>query len=335
MASTIAAWESRLLAHAHAPLDSGPHPVSHTLNERRRKLAYALCEAITQEHSRTFYLASALLPRHQKDAIRALYAFCRISDDIVDQDSGDAGPRLEQWRQRTQQDYPADDDLVAQAWADTRHRFNIPGGYAEQLLDGVTRDLKQKRYQSFAELAEYCYAVASTVGLMSMHIVGYSGKEAIPYAVKLGIALQMTNILRDVGEDWENGRLYLPLEELTAFGLTEADIARGQVDDRWRTFMRFQIERTQQLFDESLPGIALLGEKGRLAVAAAAELYRGILDDIVSRDYDVFSQRAHVSGRDKLKRLPGIWWRVKMGRYRQDAPVHGEVSIGRRQLALE
>ncbi|MEO8396555.1 MAG: squalene/phytoene synthase family protein, partial [Chloroflexota bacterium] len=170
------------------------------------------------------------------------------------------------------------------------------------------RDLTQTRYQSFDELTEYCYGAASTVGLMSMHIVGFVSQAAVPYAVKLGIALQLTNILRDVGEDWRMGRLYLPLDELSAFDLSESDIAAGRVDDRWRSFMRFQIDRVHSLYDDARPGIAYLNPDGRFAIAAAADLYRAILDDIQAQDYRVFHYRAHVSPYGKLSRLPAIWW---------------------------
>jgi phytoene synthase len=179
----------------------------------------------------------------------------------------------------------------------------------EQLIEGVRRDLNQKRYATFEELTAYAYGVASTVGLMSMHIIGFSSPAAIPYAIKLGVALQITNILRDVSEDWRMGRLYLPLQELAAYGLSEADVARGQVDRRWRAFMRFQIARVRRLYEEAWPGIALLNKDGRFAIAAAGELYRAILDDIEAHDYDVFSRRAHLSAWRKLGRLPGIWWR--------------------------
>jgi 15-cis-phytoene synthase len=182
----------------------------------------------------------------------------------------------------------------------------VPARYVEQLLDGVGRDLAQQRYQTFDELAGYAYGVASTVGLMSMHIIGYAGPQAIPYAVKLGVALQLTNILRDVGEDRRAGRLYLPAEELAAFGLTEADLAAGRVDERWRRFMRYQIRRNRRLYAEAWPGIALLNRDGRLAIRAAADLYRAILADIEAHDYDVFSRRAHVSAWGKLRRLAAI-----------------------------
>jgi len=174
-------------------------------------------------------------------------------------------------------------------------------------MDGVARDLTQKRYETFADLATYSYGVASTVGLMSMHIIGYSGPEAIPYAIKLGLALQMTNILRDVAEDWQMGRVYLPQEELAAFGLTEAVIEEGQVTDKWRAFMRFQIDRNRRLYEEAWPGIKMLNKNGRFAITAAAGLYRAILKDIERHDYDVFTRRAHISGWGKLRLLPKLW----------------------------
>ena len=135
--------------------------------------------------------------------------------------------------------------------------------------------------------------------------------------VKLGVALQLTNILRDVAEDWKNGRVYLPQEELKNFGLSETDVANGRVDNRWRAFMRFQIERTRRLYTEALPGIGMLGRRGRFAIAAAAELYRGILDDIEANDYDVFSRRARVDDRKKIAQLPGIWWRARFDKYQR------------------
>ena len=316
MTVQIDAWELRLLAKAHAPLeDRLRHDVKLLANRAQHQRAYAHCKAVTKEYSRTFFIASGLMPRAQRRAIRALYAFCRVSDDLVDEETADKASKLYEWRQRSLSDRPQADDLVTLAWADTRACYHIPRQYAEQLLDGVGTDLTQVRYKTFDDLAHYCYAVASTVGLMSMHIVGYTGKEAIPYAVKLGVALQLTNILRDVAEDWRNGRLYLPEDELLAFGLTEADIEKGIVDDRWRAFMRFQIARARQLYAEALPGVAMLGKNGRFAVGAAAELYRAILDDIEAHDYDVFSRRAHVSDRKKLALLPGIWRRARFGNY--------------------
>jgi phytoene synthase len=144
-----------------------------------------------------------------------------------------------------------------------------------------------------------------------MHIIGGTDPAAVPYAVKSGVALQVTNILRDVREDWQRGRLYLPLDELAAYGLTENDIAAGQVDDRWRALMRFQIARARRLYAEAWPGIVWLNPDGRLAVAAATELYSAILRDIETHDYDVFNRRAYLNTWGKLRRLPGIWWRAR------------------------
>jgi len=314
MTLQLDSWEHQLLAQAYAPLESLLRHEWHLpANREPYRMAYRYCEEITRQHSRTFYAASSLLPAAQRRAVRALYAFCRVSDDIVDSSDGNRAELLDSWRLTSLSMNPSDTDLVALAWADTRRRFRIPREYAEQLLLGVGRDLEQTRYRSFVELADYCYAVASTVGLMTMHVVGYSGREAIPYAVKLGVALQLTNILRDVGEDWRNGRLYLPADELAAHGLTEEDIHNGQVDDRWRSFMRFQISRARRLYAESLPGVRHLARSGRLAIAAAAELYGAILTDIEKHDYDVFSRRARVTDGQKLSRLPGIWWRSRSG----------------------
>jgi 15-cis-phytoene synthase len=253
-------------------------------------------------------MATGLLPSDKRRAMRALYAFCRLSDDIVDCSEANAKGALATWRRKALAPAPPLGDLVAVAWADTRFRYRIPQRYAEQLIDGVGRDLCRKRYRTFEDVAAYAYGVASTVGLMSMHIIGFAGEQAIPYAIELGVALQITNILRDIVEDWRSGRLYLPMDEMTAYGLTEADLDRGQVDDRWRAFLRFQIARNRRLYTEANPGIALLSRDGRFAVEAASELYRAILDDIEAHDYDVFHRRAHVSAWGKVRRLPRIWW---------------------------
>ncbi|MCX7852851.1 MAG: phytoene/squalene synthase family protein [Caldilineales bacterium] len=310
-------WEKPLIALAQEAWYSLTHPqvgdgILQQVGEKTRlDRAYAACTAMTAEHSRSFYLASALLPAPKRRAARALYAFCRVTDDLVDRqteaDEADMLRALRDWQRRALDDHPDPDDPVALAWADTRHRFRIPRRYAEQLIEGVARDLTQRRYQSFADLTTYCYGVASTVGLMTMHIIGFAGPAAIPYAVKLGVALQLTNILRDIAADFAHGRVYLPLEELYDFGIRPGDLAEGRVTPRWRAFMRFQIDRNRQLYDEAWPGIGLLHPDGRLAIAAAATFYRHILDDIEAHDYDVFSRRAHVTTWGKWRRLPAIW----------------------------
>lgn len=302
-------WEQPLLMLAREAVQSMTAISAPACDRSELGRAYAHCEALTARHSRSFFLASTFLSADKRRALRALYAFCRVTDDLVDCAGGDAVGELSRWRQQALTVNPPQTDRVAVAWADARLRYRIPVRYAEQLIDGVARDLVQRRYRTFDDLAAYSYGVASTVGLMSMHIIGFSGPAAVPYAIKLGVALQLTNILRDVAEDWRAGRVYLPADELAAFELREADLAAGRVDDRWRAFMRFQIERNRRLYAEAWPGIALLHKDGRFAVAAAAGLYRAILDDIEAHDYDTFSRRAHVGGARKLSTLPGLWWR--------------------------
>jgi 15-cis-phytoene synthase len=322
-------WEHSLLHMAQEALENGPSPRSHSFQDTcELSQAYRQCETITRENSKTFSMAAALLPEGKRRATHALYAFCRVSDDFVDhpevisgRDPHTLADRLESWRHQVVHGAPpAGDPLlenrVALAWADARKGFQIPWRYADQLIDGLALDLHRVRYETFTDLTRYCYGVACTVGLMSMHITGYEGLDAIPYAIRLGVALQLTNILRDVGEDWRSGRLYLPREELADFGLDEDDIAcgveEGRYDGRWRAFMRFQIQRARSLYQEALPGVALLHPDGRFAIAAAGELYGAILDKIEANDYEVFRTRASVGAWGKLRRLPGIWMRANM-----------------------
>ncbi len=303
-------WENQLLALA----GNIPHPrtrpfFSYWAGDAALRKAYKQAEKITSHHSKSFYLASGLLPEEKRLAVRALYAFCRTVDDIVDESTDvQREAQLDYWRTMVETASFADNDMVAAAWADTLTRYHIPRHYALQLIDGVARDLSQIRYQTFDDLATYCYGVASTVGLMSMYIVGFEDSRAVPYAIKLGVALQMTNILRDIGEDYRNGRLYLPREELIFYGIHEADIAAGRVTENWRQFMRFQIDRTRQLYQESQAGVSMLEKEGQLAIAAASVFYQGILDEIEKNDYDVFSSRRSLSTWGKLKRIPALVW---------------------------
>ncbi len=325
-------WEHRLNGWAEEALESHAAGEPPAVERRQLGRAYRYAAALTRGHSRTFAMASGLLPPAKRRAVRALYAFCRVSDDLVDAGGENPLGALAQWRVHSLAGRPQPDDLVAVAWAHARARYRIPRRYAEQLLDGVGRDIVTARYATFDDLAAYCYGVASTVGLMAMHIVGFAGLQAIPYAVKLGVALQLTNILRDVGEDWRMGRLYLPLDELASFGLGEVDIAAAvspyaaaaeeRVTPRWKEFMHFQIARNRAIYEEALPGVALLHPDGRFAIGGAAELYRAILDDIEEHDYDVFGRRAYTGAWEKLQSLPGIWWRARVRGY-------GEGGLGR------
>jgi phytoene synthase len=306
-------WESHLLALA----GNIPHPqtrpfFSYWAGDAALQASYRQAERITAEHSKSFHFASGLLPEEKRSAVRALYAFCRTVDDIVDESSdSERDLKLDYWRGMVEHASFADHDLIAAAWADTLTRYHIPRHYALQLIDGVARDLFQSRYQTFEELATYCYGVASTVGLMSMYIVGFHGNNAVPYAIKLGVALQMTNILRDVGEDYRNGRVYLPREELAFYGIQESDLAAGRITENWRQFMKFQIERTRQLYQESWAGVRMLERDGQLAIGAASVLYQGILDDIEKNDYNVFSRRASLNALEKISRIPKLWLKIR------------------------
>ncbi len=267
--------------------------------------AYRQCVEITRINSRSFYLSSQLLPREKRLAVRALYAFCRTSDDTVDRAADDPARALANWVACVHAPHPPIDHPVLLAWDDTVRRYAIPQSLVDELLAGIAMDLTVHRYETFDDLWLYCYRVASVVGLLSMHIIGYRDGAA-PYAVKLGVALQLTNILRDVGEDARRGRIYLPQEDLRRFGLTDDDILHGRRDDRFRALMRFEMERAHALYDESWPGIALLDPDGRMAIAAAAEIYRGILPRIVANHYDVFQKRAYVPLTGKI----AILWRT-------------------------
>ena len=283
--------------------------------------AFDRCAAITRQHSKTFHLSTSFLPKAKRAAVRAFYAFCRTTDDIVDVLPGDDQARqahLDAWRQDARRTWQDQTDPVLAAWAYVRDAYDIPRRYVEELIDGCKMDLTIMRYASWDELRQYCYHVASTVGLISMHIIGLNGGDLALFersqasAAELGIALQLTNILRDVGEDLRRDRIYLPAEDLRRYGYTEDDLRHGIIDDRFRALMRFEIDRAQVMYQRGLPSIASLSSDGRLAVGAAILLYRDILDKIVANDFDVFSQRAHLTLADKLCRLPHIAWQVSL-----------------------
>ena len=270
--------------------------------------AFAKCAEVAREHSKSFYMATSLLPSDKRAAVRVLYAFCRTVDDIVDESTGDDREHmLAYWRDVVNGHRPADPtDAVAKAWLHVLHNYHIPARYALQLIDGVARDLNQNRYETFEDLSTYCYGVASTVGLMSMYIIGFHSPEALRYAINLGVALQLTNILRDVGEDARNGRIYLPAKELREFGISEADLLTGKVTPQWIEFMKFQIFRVRDIYSDAELGIPFLNGDGQVAVAAASRFYRGILDVIERNGFNVFTNRASLGTVGKLVLVPGL-----------------------------
>lgn len=281
-----------------------PHPPHATAE------AYLECERIIRRHSKSFYFSSQFLSPETRRAVRALYAFCRTTDDTVDLAESDPARALAAWVQLARAAKPASNDPVLVAWNDTRTRYGLSTGLVDELLAGVAMDLTIARYATFADLWLYCYRVASVVGLLVMGITGHR-PGAEPFAIKLGVALQLTNILRDIGEDAARGRVYLPEEELARFNLTAEEILLGVYDERFRALMRFQVARTQRLYEESWPGIALLADESRFAIGAAARVYRGILDKLVANNYDAYTRRAHLKLGEKMARLPGIWWDVR------------------------
>lgn len=274
------------------------------------KEAYLTCQRIIHHHSKSFYFSTQFLPPPQRQAVRALYAFCRNTDDIVDMATDDPARALAEWVRQVQAPTPPRQHPVLLAWYDTRRRYHLPDTLINELLAGVAMDLTIRRYATFVDLWLYCYRVASVVGLLSMGIIG-SAPGAEAYAIKLGVALQLTNILRDVGEDARRGRVYLPQEDLERFGLSDGDILNGVQDVRFQALMEAQIARARQLYAESWAGVMLLPPECRLAVGAAAWVYCGILDKVVANRYDVYRKRAHLTLREKLAMLPGIWRAVR------------------------
>ena len=264
---------------------------------------YHACGQITRAHSKTFYLSSLFLSSAQRRAVWAVYAFCRTADDIVDR-IGPARERLDAidaWERKlvaAYDDKPADPIFVA--FADAARRFGIPIQPALDLLRGARMDVTIHRYETYGELQTYCYLVASTVGLLVMPILGTLSREAAEYGIALGRAMQMTNILRDVGEDARMGRIYLPSEDLERFACSEAGILAGVVERPFIDMMQFQIERVRAMYAEAEPGIALLAPESRYTVRLALSLYRGILERIEANGYDVFTRRAFVPLRAKM-----------------------------------
>jgi len=264
---------------------------------------YRACGAVARVHSKTFFLSSLFLRPAQRRAVWAVYAFCRTADDIVDRiaPSRERLDALDAWEHKLLDAYDGRvSEPIFVALADAARRFAIPVQPALDLLRGARMDVTVRRYATYAELSEYCYLVASTVGLLVMPILGTLSPQAAAYGVALGRAMQLTNILRDVGEDARMGRVYLPAEDLVRFGCAEAAITAGTVDGRFRALMRFQIQRVRALYAEAEPGIAMLAPESRYTVRLALSLYRGILARIEDNGYDVFARRAYVPLRAKL-----------------------------------
>jgi phytoene synthase len=265
--------------------------------------------AYTRRHARTFYFASHVLPKEKRMAAYAVYAFCRYADNIVDgaaaaDDRGLARRRLTELREDLRRWYVpsgAGDPLLEEFRTIVR-KYQIPEEHFADLLRGVEMDLTKTRYESFDELREYCYCVASVVGLIMTRIFGAADDRALAHAADLGMAMQLTNILRDVEEDARMGRIYIPAEEMRAFGYSEAELLSSTFNDAFRSLMRFQVDRARRTYAAAAPGIPLLTNDGsRYCVRMMSHTYEGILDVVASRGYNVFAGRAVVPLRRKLR----------------------------------
>ena len=317
--------EERALERTAEALRAGAGP------EREELLAeaYARCGAITQTYAKTFHLATRLLAREKREAVWAIYVWCRRTDELVDGPNSKhfTSSALDRWEERllgifSNQPF----DLLDAALADTVQRFPVDIQPFLDMIGGMRMDLTKTRYSSFDELYEYCYRVAGTVGLMVLPVMGidcqYFGElePIVRGALSLGTANQLTNVLRDVGEDVrERERVYLPTDELSSYGIDDTELRRlelkqrtsGEVDSRWRRFMSMQIERARGYFQRAESSVHALDSSARWPVWCSLILYREILKRIEQNAYDNFDKRAYVPTSRKLLALPLAYFRAK------------------------
>jgi phytoene synthase len=276
--------------------------------------SYTWCERLARREAGNFYHAFRVLPRGQRLATCALYAFLRIADDLSD-DFGDPLHKrqlLVEWRRTLREALAGQPShTLHPALCHAVATYSIPTRYLEAALDGVEMDLGSVSFDTFADLRLYCYRVASVVGLSCIHVWGFHEERALAFAEDAGLAFQLTNILRDLGEDAVRGRVYLPREDLESFGYDPERLLRGERDERFRALMRFQVERARGYYESAWPLLPLLRPAGRAVFLVMARTYRRLLDLIERRDYDVFSSRVRVSRWSKfclaLQALPVRW----------------------------
>jgi 15-cis-phytoene synthase len=260
--------------------------------------AYAEVQRLTRRRARNFAYGIMLLPREKRRAVAAIYAFARRVDDVADGELPDVEKRVRLEELAAALDADPRDDAMLLALADARRRFPIPGAALHALVDGGLQDLDQRRYATFAELDAYCRKVAGAVGVACVAVYGSPDVER---AETLGVALQLINIIRDVREDWELGRVYLPQDELASFGVTEDHIAAGRAGEEWRALMTFQAERARAHLREGLGLLGSLDGRSALCVSTFAGLYRATLERIEAARFDVFDGPPHLSAFTKLR----------------------------------
>jgi phytoene synthase len=294
--------------------------------------AYEVCRRVTRTHAKTFYAASHFIPAEKRNACYAVYAFCRYVDDIVDvaMERGDvtredAVRLVEQWRNEVGQVYSGDrhkganaPDMAHQdraavllAWEDTLQKYHIPRHLPEELIEGVLMDTTITRFATYAELEVYCYKVASVVGLMTSEIFGYSSPDALSYAVDLGIAMQLTNIIRDVKEDAVRGRIYLAHEDMVRYEVSEQDILTNRFTKNVRGLVAEYIRRADVLYRKADTGIAMLESSSMVTVLLMSRNYQKILRVVEGMDYNVFLRRASIGLLPKLMAVPSAYFEAR------------------------
>lgn len=275
--------------------------------------SYALCDKITAERARNFHFAFSVLPKERYRGICALYAFTRTADDLSD-DEADAQKALDNsraWREAFDAALTGDTSrhAIMPAVADTFRKYNIPPVYMHELITGTEMDARQNRYAKWDDTYLYCYRVASVIGMMTIHVFGFKGEQAIPLAEKMGIAFQMTNILRDLKEDAERNRIYLPLEDLKAHGISEVTMLRGEDSPAMRKLVEFETKRAMALYEEGQALIPMILPESRDALGSLVAIYKRLLEEIQRREYDVFSKRVSLSTAEKLSLAAGLAWK--------------------------
>ena len=270
--------------------------------------SYELCRQLNAKHGKTYYLATLLLPPEKRPYVHALYGFARYADEIVDDlastlTNDEKAEQLNAWGQSFLDKFESGetDDPVCLAVLDTVRRWNIPREHFEAFLHSMTMDLTITEYQTYEDLYEYVYGSAAVIGLQMVPILEPSDPAAYSHATELGVAFQLANFIRDIGEDLERGRVYLPLQELAKFGVTRADLEKRIATPAIKEAIKFQIARVRQLEQSSRAGIAMLGEKSQPCIETARVLYCGIVDAVIDIDYEVFDKRASVSLMRRLR----------------------------------
>lgn len=265
------------------------------------RASYERCRRLNAGHGKTYYLATRLLPAASRPHVHALYGFARYADEIVDDLGCTLSPReradrLQTWGDRFLADVRrgSSTDPIGRAVVDTVRRFDLPVEHFEAFLGSMTMDLTVTEYATYQDLVAYVYGSASVIGLLMLPVLGGTSPAARQPAEDLGTAFQLANFVRDVGEDLDRGRVYLPLADLERFGLARADLEHRVVDDRVRDLLRFEIARVRRLEAAARPGITLLDPSAQPCIEAARVLYCGIVDAVEDIDFQVFTRRARV-----------------------------------------